>query len=695
MRYGVTEIRNIAVVGHGDSGKTSLTSLLLFAAGATTRLGSVDEGNTVTDFADEEIRRKITVQTSLAHLDWKGHRINLLDTPGYGDFVYDANVAQRSVDASLLVICGVSGVQVYAEKVWHRAVELDQPAAVVINKLDRERSSFRRAFDSCREAIGKRLVAVQIPLGQEAEFRGVIDLISRKAIVYGADQPAKPQITEIPPELADDVDEYRERLVEAVAEQDDDLVEKYLEGEELTEDEIRRGLRTAVLRRAVVPALAFSSTKGVGAIELLDFITANLPSPADRPAWTGKDPATGAEVARHPREDEPFSAFVFKTIADAYAGRISLFRVISGAVSSDTNVWNGTRDSGERIGQLVQLQGKEHRTVAAIGAGDFGAIAKLRATHTGDTLCAQADPVVFEPDRYPSPLLYYGVQPKSRGDEEKINAALHRLVEEDPMLRFERDERTKQQLLKGAGQLHIEVTMEKLRQKFGVEADLIPPRVPYTETLRGSAKGIVYRHKKQTGGRGQFAEVHIDVMAKPRGEGFEFEEALVGMNVPRNFVPAVEKGIRELLEDGVVAGYPVTDIKVRFYDGKSHEVDSSEMAFKIAARQAFKQAFVQCKPVLLEPVMTVEILAPDDAMGDLMGDLTSRRGKPVGVEQSGSLQSIKAYVPLAEMLTYAPDLRSITGGRGTFTMEFDHYEEMPDNLAQKVIAASGKKIEEE
>jgi len=686
-----SHIRNIGTFGHGGEGKTSLAEAILFDTGENTRLGRVDDGSSIMDYEPEEINRKISISTSASHFEWDKHRFHLLDTPGYPNFIAEAKASMRVVDGAVVVIGGNSGVKVNTEAVWGFANEFQVPRILYVCKMDTERADFVRVVEEVRKTFPSQpAVPVQIPIGREASFKGVVDLIQRKAYVYQEDGSGKFELKDVPPELKDEVEGAREKLVEAVVEMDDQLMEKYLESGEVSTEEILRCLQKGTVERRLVPALCGSSAKNIGIQPLLNTMILCFPSPLERGSVEGKSPKTGQPEKREPREDAPFSAFVFKTIADPFAGKLNLFRVYSGTASADSTLFNVTKDTRERVGQIFLMEGKKQKPVGFAGVGDIVAVAKLKETTTGDTFCDEKNPIVFEATKLPLPMISYALAPKSKGDEEKITSSLVRLREEDPTVLVGRDEQTGEILLSGMGQTHVEVIVEKLKRKFGVEVTLSVPKVPYKETIRGSKTGVIYRHKKQTGGRGQFAEVHFDVSALPRGGGFEFENALVGMNVPRNFVPAVEKGVQEAMQSGALGGYPVVDVKVRFYDGKSHEVDSSEMAFKLASIMAFRKGCQEANPVLLEPVMKVEVTVPEDAIGDVIGDLNSRRGRVLGVESKGNYQVIQANVPMSEMLKYAPDLNSKTGGRGTFTMDFSHYEEVPAQLAEKIIALAKK-----
>jgi elongation factor G len=691
-----SHIRNVGTFGHGGEGKTSLAEAILFDTGENTRLGRVDDGSSLMDFEPEEINRKISISASLSHFEWDKHQFHIIDTPGYANFVAEAKASMRVVDGAIIVVGGNSGIKVQTETVWGYTNDFQIPRILYVSKMDMERADFLKVVEEVKKAFPSQpAVPVQLPIGGEGNFKGVVDLIHKKAYVYRDDGSGQFEIKEVPPDLKEEVDRLREKLIEAAVEVDDQLMEKYLESGEISAEEIVQCLRKGTMERKLVPALCGSSTRNIGIQPLLNTMIRCFPSPLERGPVQGKNIKTGEPETREPKEDPPFSAFIFKTIADPFAGKLSLFRVYSGSISADSVVYNSKKDMKERIGQIFLLEGKKQKPVGFATVGDIVAVAKLKETTTGDTFCDEKKPVVFEETKLPLPVISYALTPKSKGDEDKITASLARIHEEDPTMMMGRDEQTGEILLSGVGQTHVEVIVEKLRRKFGVEVYLSVPKVPYKETIRGSKTGVVYRHKKQTGGRGQFAEVHFDISSLPRGEGFEFENALSGMNVPRNFVPAVEKGIAEAMQSGVLAGYPVVDVKVRFYDGKSHEVDSSEMAFKIAAIMAFKKGVQEANPVLLEPIMKVEVTAPDENIGDVIGDLNSRRGRVLGVEGRGNCQVIQASVPMSEMLKYAPDLNSKTGGRGTFTMEFSHYEEVPAQWTDKIIAQAKKDKEKE
>jgi elongation factor G len=684
--YDAPDIRNVALIGHGDCGKTSLASAMLFVAGTVNRLGRVDDGTAVTDFDDEEIARKISLQTSLAHLEWRNTKINLIDTPGYAAFAADAKAGLAVADSALLLVEAVAGVQVITERVFKYCQEYQVPRIFVINKLDRENASFERTMASISERFDRRAVPIQIPIGSESGFEGVVDLIAMKAHRYAKDASGTATVGEVPADLVGLAKEYHTKLVEMVAESDDTLMEIFFESGELPHDKMVAGLHRAFLERKAFPVLLASATRVVGIRNLLDAAVDLMPSPVERGVRQGVDPSSGSEAARPPKNDAPVSAFIFKTIADPYAGRLSLFRVVSGVLKGDTSIQNSGRGVVERLGTVNLLQGKQLIPIAELRAGDLGAVAKLKESRTSDTLADPAHPIQYPAIAFPEPAISFAIEPKSKGDEDKISTALSRLMEEDPVLRVARDPRTHELLVSGNGQVHVEVAIAKMKKKFGAEAVLKQPKVPYLETIKRRVPATQGRHKKQTGGRGQFGDCWIELEPLPRGTGFEFVDKIFGGSIPQNFRPAVEKGIRESAERGWLSGNPVVDFRVKLTDGSYHDVDSSEMAFKIAGSLAFKAAMEQARPTILEPIYSVEITAPEENMGDIMGDLSSRRGKPQGMETQGRFQLIKASVPLAEMLTYASTLKSITSDRGTYHMEFDHYDEVPAPVQEKIVS---------
>ena len=694
-QYDVEKMRNVGFFGHGGDGKTSLAEAMLFNAGMTTRLGKVDDESSILDYEPEEVNRHISISSAIAYYDWNKHRVSVVDTPGDANFIADAKACMQVVDGAIIVIGANSGVKVQTEGMWREANALGIPRIIFISKMDMERARFSETLHDIKENLDSlQALPLQLPIGQEKDFRGVIDLLRGKAYIYEEDESGKFREEEPPAEMAGEVEQRRIEVLETLVEMDDELMEKYLEGETVDPQELLQCLKKGTAECKFAPVVCGSASKNMGIQPLMDLINTALSSPAEVPTKEGTDPKTGEEVSREPKEDAPFSAYVFKTIADPYAGRLSLFRVYSGSISADSTVYNSTKKTKERVGQIFRLQGKKQEPVGFAGPGDIVAVAKLKETTTGDSFCDEKNPIVYTVTPPPPPVISYAIRPKARGDEEKIAAALQRLMEEDATINVTRDDQTKQIILSCMGQVHVEVVVEKLKRKFGVEVDLEAPKVPYKETIRKEVRGVIYRHKKQTGGRGQFAEVHFDISPLERGKGFEFEEALTGMNVPRNFVPAVEKGIAEAMGSGVLAGYPVVDFKVRFYDGKSHEVDSSEMAFKIASIMCFKKGVRDANPVLLEPIMKMEVVAPEENVGDVIGDLNGRRGKILGVDAKGHNQVIKAQLPMAEVLRYAPDLKSMTGGRGSFTLEFSHYEEAPAHVSER-IAGEAQQAKEE
>ncbi|MBI5167364.1 MAG: elongation factor G [candidate division NC10 bacterium] len=688
-RYEVSRIRNVALLAHGGAGKTSLAEALLFNAGAISRLGRVEEGNTTTDYDEDEIKRKVTITSALAFCEWRGYKINLVDTPGFANFLADAKICLRVMDSAAVLVSAVSGVKVHTERVWGFADEYNLPRLIFINKLDRERADFYRVLDDVRKNLTGHALPIQLPIGAEASFQGVVDLVGMKAFQHQNDASGRFIEAEIPADLRARADEYRAQLVEAVAEADDRLLEKYLEEGSLSEEEVRAGLRRALHEGGLVPVLCGSAYKNIGIQPLLDLIVEVLPSPLERPEVEGTNPKSATRERRKANEEAPLAAMVFKTVADPYAGKVTLFRVYSGILSSDSTVYNASKGARERIGQVLWLRGKNQSPTGSVGPGDMAAVVKLKETATGDTLCDEKAPILLDPPSFPAPIISFAVEPKAKGDEEKMSSALNRLQEEDPTLQVSRDPQTKEVIISGMGEVHLEVAVERLRRKFGVEVNMKTPRVPYKETIRGTAS-VQGKYKKQTGGRGQYGDCWIKLEPLPRGGGYEFVNQIVGGIIPKQYIPAVEKGILEAMMGGVLAGYPVIDLKVTLYDGSYHVVDSSELAFKIAGSLAFKKGVLGSNPVLLEPIMNVEVVAPDDCMGDLIGDLNSKRGRVLGVEARGKYQGIKAQVPLAEMLKYASELKSITGDRGEYTMDFSHYEEVPAHLQEKIIAESKK-----
>jgi len=685
------KIRNVVLVGHRGSGKTSLVDAMLFATGATNRLGRVSEGTSTTDFDEDEKARQLSINLGVAFCDWNGCHVNLLDAPGDADFLGEAISAMRVADAALVVLNASVGVEVETEKVWALADQYGRPRMVVVNRMDSERANFEEAVSSLQDHFGGQILPLQVPLGAESGFRGMVDVLRLKAYETTGSLNGKLQEVPIPAELAGIVGEYRERLLEAAAETEDALIEKYLEGEELTQAELERGLRTGTLRGSVVPVLCCSAGKNVGSLQVLEYVTSLLPSPLDLGPVEGR---VGEDtVTREPVPTSPFSALVFKTVEDRY-GTITYFRVFSGRMTADTPVFNATKKQRERLGQLFYLRGKEQTPVSPVQAGDIAAVAKLNVTDTGDTLCVENNPVVYEPPAYPEPAISLAIHPKSREDEEKISAGLARLQREDRSLHAYRNEETRELIIAGMGQRHLEIVVDRLKAKYDVDVTTSPPKVAYRETIQRPCQAR-YRHKKQTGGAGQFGEVELHLEPLARGEGFEFVDQIVGGVIPQAYRPSVEKGVLNAMRHGPLAGYQMVDIRVRLVDGKDHPVDSSDIAFQLAGENAFRQALGGGSPVLLEPIYDLEVMVPDEYLGEVMGDLSGRRGQIMGTDQRQGLQVVQAKIPLAEMVSYATDLRSMTQGRGRHRSQFSHYQEVPGNVAERVIAQRRAELEEE
>ena len=684
--YDAPSLRNVALVGHSGAGKTQLISTLLFDAGAVNRLGRVDDGTTVTDYDEEEISRKHTLSAALAYAEWNKVKINFIDTPGMANFLSDARAALRVADAAIVVVDAVAGVEVSTEKVWSGAEELQVPRLVVLNRLDRERASLDRSVESLRGVFGRTVIPIQLPIGEEKSFRGIVDLVAMKAWTYAADGSGKATEAPVPAEIAGAANSAREALIEMVAEADDSLMEKFFDAGTLTQEELVSGLKRGFAAGRIFPVLCASATANIGMQPLMDAIVAYVPSPAERD-FAVVD-VKGEEAAPLRAADAaPLAAFVWKTVADPFAGRITMFRVISGTIKSDSTVYNVTRETPERLGNLVLLQGKAQTAVPEIKAGDLGAVAKLKESLTSDLLADKAISVRVAPVKFPEAVISYAIEPKSRGDEEKISTSLHRLQEEDPTLSYNRDAQTKELLLSGQGQSHIEVAVAKLKRRFGVEVNLKLPRITYRETITAATEAHG-RHKKQTGGHGQFGDCKVKFEPLPRGSDFEFVVDIFGGSIPRQFIPAVEKGIQDVRMRGFLAGYPMVDFRATVFDGSFHPVDSNELSFKMAGTLAFKDGMSRARPTLLEPIMDVEVYAPSDYAGDLMGDLNQRRGRIGGMDARGATTIVRAKVPMSEMLTYEQHLTSATGGRGSYHMEFSHYEEVPSHLHGKIIAAA-------
>ncbi len=682
----VKEIRNIAILSHGAAGKSSLADAILYAAGAVDLPGSVDAGSSVFMHEPEEIARKITITSAVGFADWKGVRINVIDTPGYINFLEETRGTLRAVDGAILIISAISGVKAETEKIYKFACDYEIPRIAFVSKLDKERADFFRAVGDMEKYFCKNALVLQLPLGLEDKFTGVVDLIKMKSLVFAQDGSGKIEEKDIPEAMKDQFATYRKKMVEQIAETDDSLLEKYLDKGDLTQEELIAGLKHGTIGGGLLPVLCGSPVKNMGIQPLLDMILMCLPSPAEHARVVqikGTDPKNGSEATRKPAAADPLAAIVFKTINDPFAGKLSLVRVLSGTLKADSTVYNSTKQVKEKVGSLFHIQGKKQVSTSVLTAGQIGAIAKLKETLTGDTLCVENQPIVMEYAKFADPVMSYAIAPKTRGDEDKVSTGIHKLLEEDPTLKFAYDEQTKEMVLSGMGQVHLEVTLEKLRRKFGAEVTMKTPKVPYKETIRAKAEAQG-KYKKQTGGHGQYGDAWIKVEPLPRGSGFEFVDKIVGGVIPRQYIPAVEKGVIEAMHEGSIAGYPIVDVRVTVFDGSYHTVDSSEMAFKVAASMGFKKALESAKPVLLEPIMNVEVISPDDTLGAVIGDLNSRRGKVQGVVPGANGQTIKALVPMAEMLTYAPTLNSLTSGRGMYTMEFSGYEDVPSHLAQKI-----------
>ena len=690
MSDNVETLRNIALVAHSGAGKTSLAEAMLYNAGTIKRMGRVEDGNTALDFEPEELKRTSSISSGFHQFSWKKHTVNIIDTPGDQNFFSDTLSCLQAADGVLVLVDAVDGVKVQTEQAWEFARQYNQPCAIFINKLDRERADFTRAFEDAAALFEPKPIILQLPIGAEAEFKGIVDLISGQAYVY--DETGKAQKTDVPADMQDQVEAERETLIENIAEADDELIERYLEGETLTEEDLKAALRAGTQNRTFVPVVCGAATRNIGINFLMDLIVSALPSPLDRGPKKGTDPKSGDEIERAPDPAAPFSAYVVKTLADPYAGRLTIFRVVSGTLGSDGTFYNATKEEKERFNQLLTINGKEQKPATGAGPGAIVAMAKLKETFTGDTLCDETARIVYTCAEPLPSLISFAIEAKNQGDEDKIFISLSKLLEEDPALKLDRRSETKEILLSGLGQIHIETAIERLKRKFSVEAILKTPKVPYRETIKKKVR-VQGRHKKQTGGHGQFGDCWIQMEPLPRGKGFEFVDAIVGGVIPKTYIPAVEKGIIESAQKGVLAGFPCVDFKVTLDDGSFHAVDSSEMAFKIAGSLAYKKACEEAQPTLLEPIMSVTVTTPEEFMGDIMGDLNGRRGKVLGMDNAGKNQVIKAQVPMAEFLTYAPDLRSMTGGRGIYTMEFSHYDEVPSHIAEKIVEEAKKESE--
>jgi len=691
-KYDSESLRNLAIVGHGGTGKTSLCESILYVSGKTERLGRVDDATSCMDYEPEEQKRRISISSALNFVEWEKHKINIIDTPGDSNFNFDIKCSMSVVENAVIIVDAIGGVEFQTQKVWEMADEFNLPRIVFINRMDKERANFSAALESVRSKFKKKVTPVCLPIGAEDQFNGIVNLIDMKAYLF-TDNKGKGKASDIPADLAQEAKSLHDSLVEDIAEADDELMNKYLEGGELSAEELKSGLKKGIGSGTIIPVICGSSIKGIGIAMLLDLAVSSFKSPAERGPMKGKKPGSNDVEERKPSQDAPFSAIVFKTIADPYAGKLTLFRVYSGKLDSDSSVYNSSRKVTEKFGNIFFLEGKTQKPAETVIPGDIAGVAKLKETMTGDTLCNEKTPILYEKVEVPPAVMSFAIEPKSRGDEDKIASCMHRLAEEDPTIVFSRDAQTKEMILSGMGQVHIEVSIEKMKRKFGVEVNLNTPKVPYKETIKGKTN-VQGKYKKQSGGRGQYGDCWIDIEPLPRGAGFVFEDKIVGGVIPQQYRPAVEKGIVEAAAKGVLAGYPVVDFKVSLVDGTFHTVDSSELAFKIAGSMAFQKGVMQCQPVLLEPIVNIEIEIPEEYMGDVIGDLNSRRGRVQGMVAKGSNQIIKGQVPLAEILKYAPDLRSMTSGRGNFTYSPSHYEEVPAYIAEKIIAEAKKDKEE-
>ncbi len=692
-KYEGKNIRNICLVGHGGSGKTSVGEAILFNSGTTSRLGSVLDATSTFDFEPEEIKRGGSISTSIAACEWQKKKITILDAPGDNNFFFDARNAMTAADIIGITVSAVDGVQVMTEKMAEIAEEMGLPRMIIINKLDRERADFQETLNDVQESITKRAAPFTIPIGKEAGFNGVVVVLKQKAFKYAADGSKSLEEIPIPADMVDEVAAAKEKLVEVIAESDDALMEKYLETMELSDEEINETVPKAIAAGLLVPVVAVSAVKNVGIQQMLNILCERFPSPAEFSPKKGDN--NGTEVLCKPTADAPFAGTVFKTVQDKFTGNLTMIRIWSGTITADSGFYNPNTDEKERFGQILIPIGKKQETVQEASAGDIIAIAKLKSTKTGHTVCDEKQRVVFEAPSEVFPIISYALRAKNKGDEDKLGQALNRVAEEDPTIHITRDAEARETQISGMGQVHIETTIEKIKRKYEIEVELLPPKIPYRETIRKKVENIEGKHKKQSGGRGQFGVCYINVEPLPRGGGFEFANQIVGGSIPRQWIPSVEKGVVGRMARGVIAGYPIVDVKVALYDGKYHDVDSSDMAFQMAGSKGFKVAVEKAAPYLLEPIWNLEVVVPDECMGDVMGDINQRRGKVQGMDAKGKNQVIKAQVPMSELLQYGPDLDSITGGRGSFTVGFSHYDELPAQLAEKVIAAYKGEEEEE
>ena len=684
-QFTLERTRNIGIMAHIDAGKTTTTERILFYTGRVHKIGEVHDGAATMDWMVQEQERGITITSAATTCNWKGHRVNIIDTPGHVDFTVEVERSLRVLDGAVAVFCSVGGVEPQSETVWRQADNYGVPRLAFINKMDRVGADFFRGLNMIKDRLGANPVALQIPIGAEENFRGIIDLVTNKALVYNDNLGTTSEITDIPEDLRELAAEYREKLIEAVAESDEELMMKYLEGEELTEDEIKKGIRTATVTIKFIPVLCGSAFKNKGVQPLLDAVVDYMPAPIDVPAIKGVHPATGEEDKREPSDEQPFSALAFKIMADPYVGKLAFFRVYSGSLKSGSYIFNSSKNKKERIGRILQMHANHREEIAAVYTGDIAAAVGPKDVSTGDTLCDEQDPIILEQMEFPEPVIDVAIEPKTKADQEKMGIALQRLSEEDPTFRVRTDTETGQTIISGMGELHLEIIVDRMLREFKVDANVGRPQVAYKETIKGSVKAEG-KFVRQSGGRGQYGHVWIELSPIEAGEGFEFVNKIVGGVVPREYIGPVEAGIKEAMENGILAGYPAIDMKATLYDGSYHDVDSSEMAFKIAGSMAFKSAAMKAQPIILEPVMRVEVVVPEEYMGDVMGDINSRRGRIEGMEPRGNAQVIRGFVPLSEMFGYATDLRSRTQGRGVYTMQMSHYEEVPKNIAEGIIS---------
>ncbi len=683
--YTVDKIRNVGLVSHGGVGKTSLAEAMLFSAGEINRLGTIDDGTTVSDYSSDEIDRKISISSSILHLSWKNHKINIVDTPGYSDFVGEVIGALQVCDTAVILVNGVAGIEVGTETAFRLAEQKKIPRVFFVNRLDKEHADFNKVLEMTQQRFGNSVVAIQFPVNEGEGFDSVVDIVKMKMLRFEKNKSGKFTEEPIPADLADQAADLRNSLMETISENDEELLNIFCDVGELTDEQLKTGLRNEIIKGNVLPVVCGAATENIGVLQLLDLIGSGCPSPLDRPKVEGLKPKTSETITREISADAPLSALVFKTVSEPHVGELSFFRVFSGSIKTGSEVLNATKGVIEKIGQIYLMNGKARKEIGQVNVGDMGAIVKLKGTSTGDTLCDKANPILLPEIKFPEPVIRVAVVPKAKGDEEKISTGLHTIQDEDPTFKVVIDPELKQIIVHGQGELHLDIIIKRLKEKYGVEVDIVEPKIPYRETIKGKAEGA-HKYKKQSGGRGQYGDVSLRIEALPRGQGYEFVDAIVGGVIPGKYIPAVEKGIKEALAGGVIAGYPVVDVKVTLYYGSYHTVDSSDMAFKIAGSMCFKKIFKEAKPVLLEPIYDIEVQVPEEYMGDVMGDISSRRGKIQGMDAEGPFQIIKAKVPLAELYRYSTTLRSLTQGRGVHRRKFSHYEEVPKDAADKIIA---------